>query len=502
MKAAVTMRRALSDKRLLGGVLAGDSWRAWRTMLIAAWGEALDDDERTLFVKLTGRSQEPGRRVEEFVGVIGRRGGKSRAIATLAAYIAGLCNHRRVLVPGETGIVLCIAPDQRQAAITLDYATAAFQATPILKKLIANRNADTLELTTGIRIEVRAASFRRLRGPTYVAVIADEAAFWRNDESANPDSEILNAVRPGLATTNGLLAIISSPYARRGEVWEAYRTHYGHDDDPLVLVAQGTSRDFNPTLPQSVVDRALERDPAAASAEFLAIFRTDIESFINREVVDAATVPGRFELPPAAGTNCIGFADAAGGSGTDSFTAAVAYLDRATNHVVLAAVRERRPSFSPETTIEELSAFFRSYGVHRISADRWGGEFPVEQFRKHGIACEVSEKVKSDIYKELLPLLNSGRVELLDNHRLIVQLTGLERRTARGGKDSIDHAPGGHDDLINAAAGAIVAASGTMNKAEQWAAFARAALPPSLSPTSALPLSAISFAEERQRRNH
>src|SRR5262249_30548302 len=58
--------------------------------------------------------------------------------------------------------------------------------------------------------------------------------------------------------------------------------------------------------------------------------------------------------------------------------------------------------------------------------------------------------VKSDIYRELLPALNSGRVELLDVPRLVSQLTGLERRTSRGGRDSIDHAPGGHDDLANA----------------------------------------------------
>ena len=32
----VTMRRALSDEHLLGGVLGGDSWLAWRVLLIAA----------------------------------------------------------------------------------------------------------------------------------------------------------------------------------------------------------------------------------------------------------------------------------------------------------------------------------------------------------------------------------------------------------------------------------------------------------------------------------
>ena len=42
----------------------------------------------------------------------------------------------------------------------------------------------------------------------------------------------------------------------------------------------------------------------------------------------------------------------------------------------------------------------------------------------------------------------------------LAQLCGLERRTARGGRDSIDHAPGGHDDLANAVAGAAALALG------------------------------------------
>jgi hypothetical protein len=96
MKPQATLRRALSDRNLLGGVLAGDSWRAWRVLLIAAMGEPLTEDERTL---TGGRPQEPLQRVEEFVGVIGRRGGKSRAIAVLATYIAALCTHTDTLVP-------------------------------------------------------------------------------------------------------------------------------------------------------------------------------------------------------------------------------------------------------------------------------------------------------------------------------------------------------------------------------------------------------------------
>jgi hypothetical protein len=133
--------------------------------------------------------------------------------------------------------------------------------------LVSNRTADSIKLSNRISVEVRAASFRRLRGVTCVAVIATEAAFWQTDEgSGNPDSEILNAVRPSLATTHGPLIIITSPYARKGEVWDVYRRHYGPQGDPLILVAQGASRDFNPTLSESVVRRALERDHAAGSS--------------------------------------------------------------------------------------------------------------------------------------------------------------------------------------------------------------------------------------------
>jgi phage terminase large subunit-like protein len=234
VKPKTAIRKALSDPQLLAAALPGETFTAWRTLLIAAMGEALTAEEREVFVKLTGREREPLERVEEFVAVIGRRGGKSRAVAALAVYLAGLCEHS--LVRGETGIVLCVAPDQRQARIVLDYCEAAFTGSPILKQLVANRSSDTLELTNHINIEVRAASFRRLRGPTYVAVIADEAAFWYSDEfSSNADTEILNAVRPGLLTTRGPLIIASSPYARRGVLWDAFRKHFGAQGDPLTL---------------------------------------------------------------------------------------------------------------------------------------------------------------------------------------------------------------------------------------------------------------------------
>jgi hypothetical protein len=448
----ISLRRALSDPNLLGGVLAGESWSAWRTLLIALMGEELTDEERAVFRKLTGREREPLRRVEEFVGVIGRRGGKSRACSVLCCYVSALCEHE--LVPGERGVVLCIAPDQRQAAIVLEYCEAAFRGSPMLAQLVANRTADALELSNGIVVEVRAASYRRLRGPTYLAVIADEACFWYSDEwSSNADSEILAAIRPGLATTRGLLAIISSPYGRRGEVWNAYRRHHGPQGDPLLLVAQGASRDLNPSLPQSVVDRALERDPVSAQAEYLACFRGDVAAFVEIEQLRRCVLRGVGEVPYDRRRSYHAFCDPSGGS-SDSMTVALAYNDLARQAVVVAALREVPAPFGPEAVVEEFAKLLKSYRCFSVVGDRYAGAWPVEQFHKFGVRYESSARPKSELYTDLLPLINSARIELLDHPRLLNQLANLERRTARGGRDSIDHPPGAHDDVANAVAGA------------------------------------------------
>jgi hypothetical protein len=451
----ITMRRALSDPALLGDVLAGDSWRAWRILLIAMMGEALDDEERATFYDRTGRIAEPLERVEEFWGIVGRRGGKSRAAAVLIVFLSAFVDYRSVLTSGERPIVLCLGQNQKQAAVIFDYVAAIIESKPLLAKLVKAKLSEILRLTNGVDIEIRAASFRGLRGVTAVAVVADEICFWLSDDtgSSNPDSAILDAVRPALATTNGALICISSPYARRGSAYETWARHYGEKGDPRILVAQGASRDFNPSLPQKVVDRAYERDAAAAAAEYGGLFRNDLEAFVSREALETCIDHGAFERSPSAATQYLGFADPSGGS-ADSFSAAVAHK-RDDGVIVLDAVREARPPFSPESVTQEFAQFFLSYRVRKVRGDRYAGEWPREQFRKYGVDYEPAAKPKSELYGELLPVINSRRVALLDNGRMLAQLTSLERRVSRGGRDSIDHPPGGHDDLANAVAGVI-----------------------------------------------
>src|SRR4029077_19381262 len=123
-------------------------------------------------------------------------------------------------------------------------------------------------------------------------------------------------------------------------------------------------------------------------------------------------------------------------------------------------IREVRPPFSPEQVIIDFVSVLKSYRCHRVSGERFGGEFPREQFNKRGVRYEVSERVKSEIYRDFLPLLNSGRVVLPRNERLMRQLCRLERTAAsRTGRHTIDHPSGQHDAIANAVAGAAVLAA-------------------------------------------
>ena len=102
---------------------------------------------------------------------------------------------------------------------------------------------------------------------------------------------------------------------------------------------------------------------------------------------------------------------------------------------VLDCVREVRAPFQPEAVVEDFCTTLAAYGVAKVTGDRYAGEWPREQFKKRNVDYVPSERVKSDIYRDCLPLLNSRKCQLLDIRRLISQLHGLERRTARGGKD-------------------------------------------------------------------
>jgi len=446
---SVTIRDVMTDPALFGDQFAGDTWHHWRALLAGFYGLPLSDAERPDFLSLTGRQSVPASAFDELWLVVGRRGGKSQAAALLAVFHACFMDYTDRLSPGEVATVLCLAADRKQARAVFRYISGLIDSNPMLRAMVVREDKESIELSNRTTIEVGTASFRSVRGSSCCAVICDEIAFWRSEDSANPDYEILNAIRPSMATLGGKLVALSSPYSKRGALWDAYRRYF-RSHDANVLVAQAPSKIMNPALPQRVIDQAYDRDPESAKAEYGAQFRSDLEAFINRELVEAVTRADPLELPFNSRNRYVAFVDPAGG-GQDEYTLAIGHKE--SNRLVVDLIRAKRGV--PAAITEEYAAVMKSYSVRQVHSDKYAGSWPADEFLKHGITIEYSPKPRSELYLDALPAITSGRVELPPCEKLITQFAGLERKTSKQGRDSVNHAPGAHDDRANAAAGLI-----------------------------------------------
>jgi len=454
MKAKLTILEVMTDRKILGKLfgekMGRDTWAAWKTFLSALFGLVLTAEQREVYERHTGRSDAPARQFREAYVIAGRRSGKSSVAALIAVFLAIFRDYSGELQAGEIGEVQVLASDRKQAQVIFRYVDA-FLKIPLLKHMVLERLKESILLDNHIRIVIRTSSFKSIRGFTVVACIADEVAFWEDADSANPAAAVLAAIRPAMSTiSNPLLIAISSPYSRRGVLWDAYREHYGKESK--VLVWKASSEAMNSTLDAEMVADAYARDPSAARAEYGAEFREDVEDIFSQEILEARIIPGRKELPPDAERSYFAFVDPSGGKG-DSMTLGIAHVGR--DKAVLDLLREVQPPFSPELVAGEFAAVLRAYRVSEVTGDAYGGEWPREQFAKFGVNYRVGTENRSEIYLRLLPALMSSQVELLDHPRMVLQLVGLERRTSRGGRDSIDHPQGSHDDVANAAAGAL-----------------------------------------------
>ena len=411
-----------------------DSWDGWRGVL-----GRLTSAIRELFV------------------VAGRGSGKSRIAAVLACCYASREYQR---APGEDTYIGVFAPDRKQARVTFKYIVGLLRAHPALAALIEDEAMESVTLRTGVVLEVITASRSAPRGRSYALAIVEEAAFLPVDEhAAEPDVELLRALRPALARVPGsLLAVIGSPYARRGVLYQAWRD--GDAEDRVVVT--GDTLTLNPTFRRREVERAFETDPVAAASEYgrdgVITFRSDVASLLTDAAIAAVVPVGVRELPPDPARAASLHFDAATGSGEDAAAAAVAFESVDDLVIELAAVRRWAPPFSPSAVVKEAAELAASYGISEITIDRFAPGLVADVFSEHGIRCTVMERDTSAAFVELLALINSQRVRLLDVPALLRELQQLERRAGSSGRDIVSHPMRGHDDVAAAAAGALIGA--------------------------------------------
>jgi hypothetical protein len=281
----------------------------------------------------------------------------------------------------------------------------------------------------------------------------DEVAWWRDESTATPDVEVYTALLPSLATTRGMLVGISSPYRKVGLLASKHREYYGRDSDD-VLVIQAPTTTFNPTLSLTEIAAQKAADPVAGRSEWDAEFRSDLQSFLPDELIDRAIIHSRpLELQPLSGLFYRAFVDSAGGTGHDAYTIAIGH--REGDHVVLDVVRATTGAFDPEAVTKEYAKLAKEYRCYSVSGDRYAAQWTAAAWEKTGVTYMTSDIPKSQIYLEALPWFTRGLVELPDHPRLIRELRLLERATHRGGKDTVDHPRGQHDDCANAVAGVL-----------------------------------------------
>jgi hypothetical protein len=447
-----TIIDAIAHNQLFGSLPAFsslDTWIAWLSWLKAVFALPMDDSELAIDRQSTGRTQPPTKQPSEIFTIVGRRGGKSFISSLTAVFIACFSDFKPYLNAGEKAAILILARDRDQAKIVFSYVSGILRAVAPLAAMITVDRADEIELDNGVIIMVKTSDFRAIRGLTVAAAVLDEVAFW-DSEGISPDREVLTALRPATSTIpNAKLICISTPYSQAGSLYEAHRDHYGHDDE-LVLVWQADTRTMNPTIDEGLIQRELERDPEGASAEWLATFRSDLSTAFSPESLEACTIKGRSELPASPIIQYRGFVDPSGGK-ADSFTLAIGH--KAEDKAIIDLIRAWDSPFNPKVVTGEIGDVLKSYGVLNVTGDRFAAEWPVAEFREHGITYEQCEMNKSELYLAFVPVTNSGGIELPDDRRLLSQLRRLERKRGRAGKDTVDHPPRLHDDLANAVAG-------------------------------------------------
>jgi hypothetical protein len=455
-----SLYEAMLDMDLFGKTFAVPTFKNWRTVAKALDGLPLDDDELEFFSSITGREAAPASPCNELYLVIARRNGKT-LFSSAAALHAALQDYSDRLGPGEVATCALIAQDRRGARSAMNFCKGLIEQSPLIKASVESMAAESITFSHRVVLEVHVASFRSTRGYSYAAVVMDELASYRSDFSADPDIELVRAVRPGLSNLHGRLIGLSSPHSKRGHLYAMYAQHYGKPSDVLVINVADSPLLMNPLNDEVAIQRAYAEDPIGARSEWGAHFREDISQFLEDALIDAAIQPRVKSLPRLAGFTYHGFVDPSGGR-HDAMTLAISHQE--SGNTVLDKLVVREPPFVPEEVVEQFAEILNSYGLRSVQGDRFGAAWVDTSFRRHGIIYNPSELDKSAIYIECLPLFAQGFVQLLDVPKLHTELRLLERKPRAGGRgDTVDHPPRATDDCANSVCGSLLMAANSRN---------------------------------------
>jgi hypothetical protein len=460
----ITLTRAMGEPTLFGSVFGKPSFWPWFVVSKLIDGIPLTEQrEIDLFQECTGRTyNRQARRVTRLAILAGRRAGKDRFLSAVAVWRAALCTDwRKYQSAGEGAVCLLLGADKKQASILRRYCQGLLQE-PLLAREVVRTTGELTEFKNGSSLEIATNDVRLVRGRSAIAILGSESCYWKTSaEASSSDAEVVGAAEPSMSMCpdTGLLLLGSSVYRKRGYMYERYKKLFGNNEADDICWFAPTPL-MNPLLRQSIVEKALAEDGRKASAEYLNVWREDLSDFIPLDALEGATDFGVYERPPVPGQTYRAHADSAGGTGQDSYGFCISHREFGVEKIAKVDVlREYRPRFVPSAVIAELAVLCKKYGISELEGDRFAGGFHIDEWQRHGIRFKPCERTTSENYLQVLPLLLSGRVRLIDSAILRNQFAGLERKMTAAGHESVSHmqVASAHDDLATAAAGALVA---------------------------------------------
>jgi len=422
---------------------------AWVVAYKALDGLPLTEEEIETWRALTGRERYEPRSMRELLAVKGRRAQGTKTACKYLAYKIHTEDFRRFASRTERLVVPVIAQNRDVSREIMSYFTSFYTETELTSE-VAEVLRDRLELKNNFTITTQTCSYRAPRGVTAPLALLDEVGVWRV-EGSDVDREVVRSLTPAMVQfPSRKLIILGSPWVKAGVLFDAWQRRTETLANRLVIHAPTAT--MNSLIPAEELAREAAADPLNYRREFLAEFVDDVGQFLPAELIESAVARGRTVIPYVAGRAYACFCDPSGGR-SDSMCLSVGHAEG--DVVVLDLLVEKRAPFNPQETVKEFCGLLGAYRCSEVVGDAYSGEWCVQEFAKHGVSYRLSEMSRSQIYLSFVPLLTGSCCELLDNQRLVGQLAGLERRTARGGRDSVDHMVGGHDDLANCCAGVL-----------------------------------------------
>jgi hypothetical protein len=433
---------------LLEGV---DLSPAQRAVLKATYGETLDAVEMEICRRATGREPVPCEQ-HELTVIAGRRSGKTSRVAALIALYEAFRAHG--LPRGQHGYVLVIAPYVQQAAIAFKFIKSYIVGSEILRPLVHKYRKTEIELKNGVIIACCPCSYITVRGFSIICAICDEMAFWRHEETAaNPEHEVLDAIRPAMATlSNTKLVKISTPFRKDGIIWREFLQRRDLDH----LVWQLSTEEMNSAVPKDFLDKERRNNEQTFRREYCAEFTDNTLGWIPPEILEPCIQRGRRELPCVSSGTYVAAIDPA--FHHDDFAFAV--LHRSDEGMMTVAYLARwtgtkKVPLNVQPICELIHEVLERYGINTLFGDQYCFAVIKQQLAKLGILYRefaFGTNTRAKIYGNLRQLMVEEKIAFTDDPELRRQFLRLEEIRRPNGNTDFRPPGSSKDDMAIAVA--------------------------------------------------